>query len=198
MKNNMPTQPVHDLKIQPREHDLIVATHGRGLYIADVEPLEELTPQVLAEEAHLFSVKSKVRWAGFNRANSSSSNYAGRSEPTGIVVNYYLRVKPKGEVKIQVFKGRFLVNEVNGTADPGLNSAVWNMTGRRERTPEEKRSIQEQAKRAQETGSGRRFAGDLNYASFPAVEGEYSFVLVVDGKTYTASASILKDEWYKD
>ncbi len=198
MKNNMPTQPVHDLKVQPREHDLIVATHGRGLFIADIGPLEELTPGVLAEDAHLFAVKSKVRWAGFERGNSSSSNYAGQSEPAGIVVNYYLKAKPQGDVKIQVFKGRFLVNEINGTGNPGLNSAVWNMTGRRERTAEEKKSIQEQMKRAQERGYGGRFGGDLNYASFPAAEGEYSFVLAVDGKTYTASASILKDEWYKD
>ena len=37
MKTNMPTQPVHDLKIHPREGDLIVATHGRGAYIADIK-----------------------------------------------------------------------------------------------------------------------------------------------------------------
>ena len=198
MKGGMPNVPVHDLKVQPREHDLIVATHGRGLYVADIGSLEEMSPRVLGEDVHLFAVKSKVRWNGFNRANSSSSNYAGQSEPTGIVVAYYLKAKPQGEVKVQVLKGRFLVNEIKGTANPGLNSVVWNMTGRRERTPEEKKSIQEQMRRAQEAGYGGRFGGDLNYASFPAAEGEYSFVLVVDGKTFSASASILRDEGARD
>ncbi|GAG02714.1 unnamed protein product, partial [marine sediment metagenome] len=41
MKNNMPIQPVQDLKIHPRENDLIVATHGRGIWIADISPVAE-------------------------------------------------------------------------------------------------------------------------------------------------------------
>ena len=64
MKANMPTQPVHDLKIHPRENDLIVATHGRGIFIADISALEEMTAEVLAKDAHLFAVEPKVRWAG--------------------------------------------------------------------------------------------------------------------------------------
>jgi photosystem II stability/assembly factor-like uncharacterized protein len=196
MKNNMPTQPVHDLKIQPREKDLVVATHGRGVFIADIGPLQELSPDLLAQDVHLFAIKSKVRWAGFDRANSSSSNYAGQSEPTGIVINYYLKTKPKSDVKIEVFKGNLLLNEIPGSGNPGLNSAVWNMVGRRERTAEEKKAFQERARRAQEMGYAGRSGLDLNYASYPVQDGEYRFVLVVDGKSFTGYGSILKDYWY--
>ncbi len=169
MKNDLPTQPVHDLKVHPREADLIVATHGRGAYIADIKPLQELTSEVLAEDVHLFAIESKVRWVGTNRRESGSSNFAGESEPAGMVVYYSLKAKPKGEVKLQVYAGNMLLNEIKGTADVGLNKAFWNMTGRREQTAS---------------------------ASFPVQPGEYRFVLSVDGKTQTASASVLKDPRY--
>jgi hypothetical protein len=113
------------------------------------------------------------------------------------VINYYLKAKPKGEVKIQVLKGNMVLNEINGSGNAGLNSAVWNMNGRRERTAEEKKAMQEQARRRQEMGYGGRGGMDVNYANFPVQEGEYKFVLIVDGKSYTGYASILKDYWYQ-
>jgi hypothetical protein len=191
----MPTQPVHDLKIQPRENDLIIATHGRGAFIADITPLQELSAEVLAKDVHLFAIKPKVRWVGFDRANSSSSNFAGQSEPSGIVINYYLKAKPKDDVKIQVFNGNMLLNEIKGTSNVGLNTAVWNMTGRRERTPEEKKAMQDEVRRRQERGYGGGM--DINYASLPVQEGDYRVVLTVDGRTLSGTASILKDDWHQ-
>jgi photosystem II stability/assembly factor-like uncharacterized protein len=77
MKNNMPTQPVHDLVIHPRENDMVIATHGRGIFIADISPLQELTLEVLSKDIHLFDVEPKVKWLPGIPSNSSSSNYAG-------------------------------------------------------------------------------------------------------------------------
>jgi photosystem II stability/assembly factor-like uncharacterized protein len=195
VKNDMPTQPVHDLKVHPREADLIVATHGRGAYIADIKPLQELGPDVLAKDFHLFAVESKVRWVGMDRRESGSSNFAGESEPPGMVIYYSLKAKPKGDVKIQVYAGNMLLNEITGGADIGLNTVFWNMTGRRERTADEKKAAQEGARRLREMGYGGT-GGDPNFASFPVQPGEYKFVLSVDGKTMTAFASVLKDPRY--
>jgi len=192
MKNDMPTQPVHDLKVQPRESDLIVATHGRGAYIADIKPLQELTPEVLARDVHLFAVESKVRYVGTERRESSSSNYAGESEPAGMIIYYSLRAKPKGDVKLSVWTGHMLLAEIAGTADVGLNKVYWNMTGRRERTADEKKAAQEGARRMREMGYGGT-GGDPNFASFPVPPGEYKVVLSVDGKTLSTFASVLKD-----
>jgi hypothetical protein len=61
----MPTVPVHDLVIHPRESDLIAATHGRSIWILDdISPLQQLTPQVLASDAHLFNPKTATIWHG--------------------------------------------------------------------------------------------------------------------------------------
>lgn len=195
LKADLPTQPVHDLKIHPRENDLIVATHGRGAYIADIKALEELTPEVMAKDAHLFGIKPKARWTGQDRRESSSSNFAGESEPPGLAISYLLRTKPKEGVKVQVFAGSLLLNEVAATSNVGLNTVYWNLTGRREMTPEEKKSAQEGARRAREAGYGGSM-GDPNFASFPVQPGDYRIVLTVDGKSQSTTGTVLKDPRY--
>jgi photosystem II stability/assembly factor-like uncharacterized protein len=195
VKNNMPTQPVQDLKIHPRENDLIVATHGRGIYIADIAPLVELTPEVLAADVHLFDIESKVRWVNNDMKATSSSNYNGESEPSGIVIYYYLKQKAQEDVTVQVYKGNVLINEIKGKNDPGINEVVWNMTQRRKRTEEEKKRIQERMSRF--AGMGYRMRIDPNYDFSAASYGEYRIVLSIGGKELTKYASILEDYWYE-
>ncbi|MYJ69895.1 MAG: hypothetical protein F4087_15505, partial [Gemmatimonadetes bacterium] len=48
---SMPTVPVHDLRIHPRDRELIAGTHGRSIWIVDIAPLQDLTTQVLADGA---------------------------------------------------------------------------------------------------------------------------------------------------
>jgi photosystem II stability/assembly factor-like uncharacterized protein len=189
MKGDMPTQPVHDLKIQTRESDLVIATHGRGAYIVDIRPLRELTPEVLAKDFHLFAVEPKVRWVGQDRRESSSSNFSGESEPAGLAISYLLRAKPKEGAKVQVFAGTLLLSEISGSTNVGLNTVQWNMTGRRERTPAE-------IKAAQESG-GRRSRGQGGDPSTFAVQpGDYRIVLTVDGKSQSTTGTVLKDPRY--
>jgi len=205
MKGDMPSQPVHDLKIHPRENDLIVATHGRGIYIADISFLQELTPQVLAKDAHLFGIEPKIKWAPNPPRNESSSlNFDGKSEPVAIVVNYYLKAKPQGDVKISIYKGTILINEIKGTSNPGLNSAMWDMMLRRELTADEKKAMQDRAARfgGMRGGLGRGMGGqrgqgqrDPNFAYNPADEGDYRVVVTVDGQQLIGVAKILQDSW---
>ena len=54
--------PVFDLKIHPRDHELIAATHGRGFWIVDVAPLEQITPKTLADAATLFVPRTAFQW----------------------------------------------------------------------------------------------------------------------------------------
>jgi hypothetical protein len=191
MKNNMPTQPVQDLKIHPRENDIIVATHGRGIYIGDISPLADLTEDVLAKDAYLFDVESKVRWVNNKMNESSSANFNGISEPMAIVIYYYLKQKPQGDVKVEVFKGNTLINKLEGTKDPGINKVVWDMTKRVERTEAQEKQMRERMRRFAAMG----FAGRMQMGP-PAPLGEYRIVLTVDGKTFTKYASILQDIWF--
>src|SRR5439155_765418 len=67
-----PTVPVHDLKIHPREHELIAATHGRGLWIVEISPLEQLTSTVLAAGAYLFDPKTAYEYGEPTRGSFSA------------------------------------------------------------------------------------------------------------------------------
>ena len=194
MKTNMPTQPVHDLVIHSRENDLVVATHGRGIFITDISPLQELTPETLAEDVHLFNIESKVRWIQSKNMNSSSSNFDGESEPNGLVIYYYLINKVKDNVKVSVYKGDMVINEIEGSKEAGINKVVWDMTKRRERTEEEKKRMREQRRRFAAFGYQGRF--DINYEYIPAPLGEYKIVFSIGDQMFTKRASILKDHWY--
>jgi photosystem II stability/assembly factor-like uncharacterized protein len=195
MKSNMPTQPVHDLQIHPRENDLIVATHGRGIFIAGISPLRELTPLVLAKDVHLFAIKSKVRWVNNRDSHSSSTNFEGQSEAEGIVINYYLKNKVKGGIKVSVYSGSKLINELEAGNEPGIQKVVWDMTVRRKRTEEEKKAVEERQRRF--AAFGFRGRENPEYDFTPASWGEYRIVLQAGTQTLEGHASILRDYWYE-
>ena len=104
LRNGMPTQPVHDVKIHPRDREIIVATHGRGIYIGDISPLQEMTPQVVSADAHLFDVMPVVQWITGQRPVTSSANFQGESRPPGVQIKYHLRQPVSGDVKVSVIR----------------------------------------------------------------------------------------------
>ncbi len=209
MKNNMPTQPVHDLVIHPRENDLVVGTHGRGFFITDISPLQELTRSVLEQDIYLFTIEPKVQWVIPSQKVVSSQNFAGPNEPYGIVVNYYLKNKANGEAKISIYQGARVINEITGTNRQGINSVEWNMSKSRERSEDEKvqwrrgRDENEFYKDEEEISHdydsvsyNRTSGGGPNIINIPVQPGGYTVILTVDGREFTRNAVILPDHWY--
>ena len=208
LQNNMPTQPVHDLVIHPRENDLVVGTYGRGFFITDISPLQELTQEVLENEAHFFEIEPKVQWIIPRETVVSSQNFWGENQPYGVMVNYYLKENIDNPVSIKVYKGQHLVREMIGTTAAGLNSVEWRMDTRRDRTEEEKESwkngyewnmIQPFTKYQQIFYHGTEF--DLNspdHISTQVLPGEFTVMLSVNGHEFEQKAVILKDHWYEN
>lgn len=191
LKNNMPTQPVHDLKIHPREKEIIVATHGRSIFIADISPLEEMTPEVLAKNIHLYSIKPRVRWVANKTPHSSSANFNGESEPNAVAIYYHLKTRITSPVKIQIWKGDRLINEMDGPNSSGLHRVLWNMMIRRERSEAEIKALQERLERASAFGGF-----DPRFVTAPAPAGEYRVVLKAGTTELSTMAVIKEDEWF--
>ena len=65
----LPNAPVHDLVIHPRENDLIVGTHGRSIYVTNIEVLQKLNQSILDSELYIYDldkVKFSSRWGSKN------------------------------------------------------------------------------------------------------------------------------------
>ncbi|MBZ5589715.1 MAG: hypothetical protein LAO05_14250 [Acidobacteriia bacterium] len=103
MKGNFPTAPIYDLKFHKATRDLIVATHGRGLFVLDdVTPLEETSPDVLSGTFHLYSSQPGVNWRLWPSEKHGFSTLGEFSAPNprqGVVISYYLAqaTEPDGE-----------------------------------------------------------------------------------------------------
>ncbi|MGH9945254.1 MAG: glycosyl hydrolase, partial [Pyrinomonadaceae bacterium] len=98
LKGNLPTIAVRDLAIQKREHDLVVATFGRGIYVLDnYAPLRVLKPETLALEASLFPVKDALMYiqaqplGGRGKSFQGESFYTAENPPFGATFTYYLK-----------------------------------------------------------------------------------------------------------
>jgi len=199
MKNNMPTQPIYDLKIHPRENDLVLATHGRGIWITDIFPLQQLNTKVLEQDAYLFDVEYKIKWVSNRNPNTSSDNFSGESEPLASAIYYYLKNKAAGDVKILVYRGHVPIAEIKGSSDPGIHKVLWDWTIRRERTEAEKKQMQARLERFRQMGyDPRRFGAqvDPNHTSVPAPEGTYTVVLSVGDKKFKKRVKLLQDYWF--
>jgi photosystem II stability/assembly factor-like uncharacterized protein len=85
----LPTVPVHDLKIHPRERELIAGTHGRSIWIVDVSPLQEMADSLRAKPVHVFAVKPAYQYTpGQFAARNGHMQYQGDNAPYGAVIHY--------------------------------------------------------------------------------------------------------------
>lgn len=195
----LPTVPVHDLKIHPRDRELIVGTHGRGIWIADISEIEELTPAVRGSDAHLFEIDPVIAWEVGQRGQPARSNFAGISRPTDMGISYFLRSDVTGDVKIRVYSGSRVIAEIDGAKTAGVNSVRWNLQGRRERIAGEAPPAGAGGGRgggggrAGGAGAGGGAPGTGNFATFQAPQGTYRIVLSVGGRDYTQLGQIVAD-----
>lgn len=90
---NLPTVPVDDILIHPRENDLILATHGRSIWIMDdITALEQMNDAVLNSDIHLFDTRRSVQWRTWNnKPLTSDKAFYGQNPPNGAMVNFYVK-----------------------------------------------------------------------------------------------------------
>ncbi|WP_162844596.1 WD40/YVTN/BNR-like repeat-containing protein [Roseivirga pacifica] len=131
LKSNMPTLPFNDLVIHPRDNDLVLGTHGRGVWILDeISALQELTPEVLSQQAALFSIgeAEQINYTN-DGAHTGDMYYRGENPRYGAKIDYYLKSEvSKENITLEVFdlSGK-LVQTLNPTNKAGLHRVHWNL-----------------------------------------------------------------------
>ncbi len=130
LKNNLPTVAVRDIAVHPRENDLIIGTHGRGIWIMDdIRPLQETTPEVLANEAHFFSLRPATRFFPSTKYEMfSRADFAGRNPKYGAAVTAYFQTRPPEIPKIIIrdSEGK-KVSELRMKKKAGLQRVYWGL-----------------------------------------------------------------------
>ncbi|MEW5984175.1 MAG: glycosyl hydrolase [Acidobacteriota bacterium] len=133
-KGNLPNVAVRDLAIHPRDHDLIVATHGRGLYVVDdITPLRSLTARVVESEvAFLPSRPSPMVMPTFEFGFNGDAEFVGASPAEAGVITYYLKKRHMfGDLKLEVYDGQGArLATIDGGKRRGINRVQWPMRSR--------------------------------------------------------------------
>jgi hypothetical protein len=173
-----PTVRTDDILIHPRDGDLIVATHGRGVWIADdVTSLQQLASTANAD-AYLFDVRPAVAYRRDLQANrcrpglpcTGQRLFAAENAPAGTAISYYLKAPATGGATISIsdVAGR-MVCTMTAPAAAGINRVQWTLAA---------------------SGSCNRPADTSE-----AAPGGYSVKLTVNGRDYTKVVEVLEDRW---
>ena len=128
LKNGLPTVPVDDIVVHPRENDLVIGTHGLGIWIMDdIAPLQELSDEVMASAAHLYPVRRAISYNLHFPQGWTPGIYAAPNPPAGARIRYHLG-SAADSVKLRITDGAGnVVRELDGTGSAGLNQVIWDL-----------------------------------------------------------------------
>jgi len=125
----LPSVAVRDVSIHPRESDLLIATHGRGIYILDdLTPLRALTPEILAADAALLPARPAVLALPADEQRfDGDAEFVGRSLMEAAPVVYYQKKRNIfGVLKVEIYDAQGnLVNTLQGSSRRGINRVDW-------------------------------------------------------------------------
>ena len=154
--NNFPNVAVHDLVIQPKAKELIVATHGRSLYKANIAPLQKMTKSVLLTSTHVFAIAAVRKNSSWGR---SWSPWRKASTPE-IKIPFYSKTDTK--VAIGIYLGDLKVNSISIAANSGFNEAIFDV------------SFSEKGKKAFEKANKKSDLKAAKNGVFYLVKGKYT------------------------
>jgi photosystem II stability/assembly factor-like uncharacterized protein len=176
---DLPNVAVRDLAIHPRDNDLVIATHGRGIWIVDdITPLRALTPEALGKEAVFLTTNPIVqRVAGQGGWVDGDAVFTGPNPPGGATITYYQRRRHIfGDLKIDVTDadGK-VVGSIPSSKRRGLNRVSWPM-----RLPAPK--VPAAASAAFSASTGPR-----------VLPGTYTVRMTKDRSTYSTPLQVITD-----
>ncbi|HVS81598.1 MAG TPA: hypothetical protein VHE60_07670, partial [Pyrinomonadaceae bacterium] len=176
---DLPNVAVRDLAIHPRDKDLVIATHGRGIWIIDdITPLRALTPENLAKEAAFIKARPTAQRipAGGGWVNGDAV-FVGDNPTSEAVITYYQQKRHIfGDLKIEILdESGKLLSTVPSSKRRGLNRAAWSMRLKAPRVP---------------TAASAAFGASVGPRVLP---GNYTVKMTKDKNVYTTQLQIIPD-----
>jgi len=113
LKCNLPTNAVYDLRIHPREKELMIGTHGRGVYLLPVKPIHQLS-EIIEKPLHLFKIEP---------VNPDKSEIMGEN---ALIIEYFSNDDAHITLSILDQKGR-TIKTFDKRAEKGINIITWDL-----------------------------------------------------------------------
>lgn len=120
--NNFPNVAVHDLVIQPEAKELVVGTHGRSLYKANIAPLQAFTNKIKNKSVHIFKVKN------IRKSGSWGNSWSKWLKPSTPEVKIPFYVNNNKKVSIVIYAKDIKVNSIKIDAIKGFNEAIFDVS----------------------------------------------------------------------
>ena len=196
---NLPTTPVHDLVV--KNDDLVIATHGRAFWILDgISPLRQYSDDIAKRDVHLYTPGTAMRFQNPTEDEDAPKPVlVGDNPPTGALIYYFLKDKPKGETTIEILDSTgTVIRKYSSNKTEELDEPL---------TPEDKKP----EKQIKPDAGLNRLVWDLRYTGSSrvpdyylweykdgsrgplAVPGKYQVRLTVDGKSQSAAFEVTMD-----
>lgn len=176
---NLPRVAIRDMYIHPRENDLILATHGRGIVIIDdITPLRYFKENMLEEDiAFLPSRPYILKNTGFQQVFGGNDEFVGQNPEQACMLTYYMKKRHIfGDMFIEVYdKNNQLINTLPAGKRKGINRVALQVRLKPPKTP-----------RSDQFNFGAAFGPAL-------LPGDYTVKIVKNGKITEGSFKILQD-----
>lgn len=189
---NLPINRVDEVVIHPRDHDLVIASHGYGIYIMDdISALQQMT--ATPSQAQLFTPRDAVLWKTDFRLAArmpGDKTWAGENAPDGTALAFYLPQAGSATLRVTNTATGEVVRTIDVAGTQGLNRLQWNLRG-------------DPPAGAEGRGGGRGFGGGGGGrggggGGAEAAPGVYRVTLTVGGREAgSATFSVLEDVWMK-
>ncbi|HTF03503.1 MAG TPA: glycosyl hydrolase [Bacteroidia bacterium] len=116
MMTGMPAAPVHDLVIQTREHDLVVGTHGRSIYIVPIGALEQMNDSILSADLYVLKVGTVLLQPEYEIVNDNFEMFKKATVPLA----WYTRSAGVATIQFKTTDG-LLLSEMKDSSKVGVN-----------------------------------------------------------------------------
>jgi photosystem II stability/assembly factor-like uncharacterized protein len=191
MKAGFPTVPVFDVQFKNR--DLVIASHGRGLFVFDnIRPFEQLDDGIAAADFHLFDAAPGTHWIRWYRGAETQTSYGAANAPDGVLVDYFLKKELKASPEEKAADHtpvKIVITDSHGTtvathygpSKEGVNRYVWDM----QYDPPTKLDFEKSFDFGGDGGGGP--------GAPQALPGTYTIAVTVNGKTQTTQAEVRYD-----
>ncbi len=179
--NNLPKVAVHDMVIHPRDHSLVLATHGRGIAIIDnISPLRQITADAMNKPFQFLNAGPAILRdpEGTNGWYGGNGLFLGPNPSSAAQIIYYMSKRHTfGKMYIEVWKDGQLLKTLPAGKSAGINIVEMPTTLEKPKTVPSK-NIQ-------------AIAGNLFGPNFPA--GDYQVKVVKDKSTFETTISLIHD-----